>query len=551
MLTPLRNRKAFTSLLITAFIVSLLLIPSPAVTFQLQTPHFDYGYGTATTYSPSPPPPPPSPQPPTVSDVNTGSPTEVASNFIETSTPSQIASTLAEATPSRSADVLVAITTTAPDTAGSVVGEMIVTDVGTAIAVIDAMPTDARRAVLSETDPEYVVGIPFATLSTWLADIPADSYAPLTPPEVAYTGSLLSSTATSETYMGDASEGAFSSFFSSPIPITGLSVKFTKSLTNVTVTAEQLSAKPTGIGAELPSGQIVNTYLNITFPNVSTGDIALGQVNFKVERSWISANNIQPYALTLYRYDASLGEWVSLPTNRYDQDTTYNYYAAITPGFSTFAVAGSSAIPTVKYKVSNLTVTPSVPPGGEVKASVVVANISNETITYVGTLWVDNAIEAAKEVRLTANETLALTFTVVNEVAGTHTVRVDTLIRSFTILPSQVTAIETLDIKEAPKTVFAPGETLLPSTTVKNVASANATYVVAVQVFAPDLTTLPSQYIEVTLVPGQQFAFAPSVVLPSDASEGVWSYEVSVFSTFPAQGGVAKAEPVTQTFTVE
>jgi len=139
---------------------------------------------------------------------------------------------------------------------------------------------------------------------------------------------------------------------------------------------------------------------------------------------------------------------------------------------------------------------------------------------------------------------------VVNEAVGTHRVRVDTLIRSFTILPSQVTVAETLDIKGALKAVFAPGETLLPSTTVKNLASANVTYLVAVQVFAPDLTTLPSQYITVTLEPGKQFTFAPSVVLPSDAGTGVWSYEVSVFSDFPALGGDVRAVPTSVTFTV-
>jgi uncharacterized protein YfaS (alpha-2-macroglobulin family) len=114
-----------------------------------------------------------------------------------------------------------------------------------------------------------------------------------------------------------------------------------------------------------------------------------------------------------------------------------------------------------------------------------------------------------------------------------------------------ITAITTRDSTGAVKTSFSAGEAVLPSATVKNTATASQSYLIAIQMIAPDGTVYPTNYIQTTLTDGQEFTFSPSFVLPSDAQTGTWSFEVSVFSDFPAQGGVAKADPVTQTFTVE
>lgn len=117
-------------------------------------------------------------------------------------------------------------------------------------------------------------------------------------------------------------------------------------------------------------------------------------------------------------------------------------------------------------------------------------------------------------------------------------------------IPAETTNTETLSATGAAKTSFSGGETLLTSSTVKNQYGTARSYLVAIQLLAPDGTVYPTMYISVELAGLQEFTFSPSFVLPTDAMSGTWTFEVSVFDTFPAQGGTVQANPITQTFTV-
>ena len=63
---------------------------------------------------------------------------------------------------------------------------------------------------------------------------------------------------------------------------------------------------------------------------------------FKVEKSWITDNNIDKITVRLMRYHD--GEWQTLNTTLQIEDETYVYYEAETPGCSTFAVVGSRVV---------------------------------------------------------------------------------------------------------------------------------------------------------------------------------------------------------------
>jgi hypothetical protein len=117
-------------------------------------------------------------------------------------------------------------------------------------------------------------------------------------------------------------------------------------------------------------------------------------------------------------------------------------------------------------------------------------------------------------------------------------------------IPASTTGTETLSATGTAKTSFSGGETLLASSTVMNQYGTARSYLVAIQMLAPDGTVYPSMYISVELAGLQEFTFSPSFVLPTDAMSGTWTFEVSVFDTFPAQGGTVQADPATQTFTV-
>jgi len=84
-------------------------------------------------------------------------------------------------------------------------------------------------------------------------------------------------------------------------------------------------------------------YFNITTTNLTNADIAQATVEFKVNKSWLNASNIDEATITLSRY--SDNHWNALPTVKIGEDNTSLYFKAVTPGFSVFAISGERPVP--------------------------------------------------------------------------------------------------------------------------------------------------------------------------------------------------------------
>jgi PGF-pre-PGF domain-containing protein len=81
--------------------------------------------------------------------------------------------------------------------------------------------------------------------------------------------------------------------------------------------------------------------LNIWMGNsgwATSKNIADVIISFKVEKSWITSNNIDLTTIRMNRY--SNGNWDTLETSLIDQDDNNLYFKSGTPGFSSFAVTG-------------------------------------------------------------------------------------------------------------------------------------------------------------------------------------------------------------------
>jgi PGF-pre-PGF domain-containing protein len=93
-------------------------------------------------------------------------------------------------------------------------------------------------------------------------------------------------------------------------------------------------APHTSVGAnknEYSSFQIAAT-------NLPDDNIRSVVIEFKVERNWLSNNEIPQDKINLYRYEN--GEWRRLETSLLRTDGKYAYYKAVSPGLSIFVIAG-------------------------------------------------------------------------------------------------------------------------------------------------------------------------------------------------------------------
>ena len=76
--------------------------------------------------------------------------------------------------------------------------------------------------------------------------------------------------------------------------------------------------------------------------NIGVGDGRLpelsdARISFRVEKSWLTGKRIDAEDIRMYRYNS--GSWAELPTTKINEDETYVYYNAKTPGFSSFAIS--------------------------------------------------------------------------------------------------------------------------------------------------------------------------------------------------------------------
>jgi len=120
--------------------------------------------------------------------------------------------------------------------------------------------------------------------------------------------------------------------------ITKLTISVKNSVENVHVTVQELAERPATI--EIAAPGITYAYLNIVAEHITDADIDRVTITFKVKKSWIMEYEIDETTLTLKRYAA--GEWTSLPTEKVDEDDTYVYFSAVSPGLSVFAISGTA-----------------------------------------------------------------------------------------------------------------------------------------------------------------------------------------------------------------
>ncbi|MCD6108854.1 MAG: PGF-pre-PGF domain-containing protein [Thermoplasmata archaeon] len=124
------------------------------------------------------------------------------------------------------------------------------------------------------------------------------------------------------------------------LPIEEIKITATNNVTNVKIKVEKLTQKPANITK--PPSEKIYIYLNIE-ENINESNITSFIIKFKVEKTWITNNNIDKNMILLMRYHN--GSWQELPTTLVKEDETNIYYEATMTGFSIFAIA-------VKEKIS-------------------------------------------------------------------------------------------------------------------------------------------------------------------------------------------------------
>lgn len=121
------------------------------------------------------------------------------------------------------------------------------------------------------------------------------------------------------------------------LPVSEIVLTTNADVPNVQVTVKEVS-QPSGASVAISSdvGKVFK-YIEIT-TTASSAQVSKAKVKFKVDKVWLSSNNIDSSTVALNRLVGTA--WTKLTTTKTSEDFTSVYFEAETPGFSTFAITG-------------------------------------------------------------------------------------------------------------------------------------------------------------------------------------------------------------------
>ncbi|MEM4312349.1 MAG: PGF-pre-PGF domain-containing protein [Nitrososphaerales archaeon] len=267
--------------------------------------------------------------------------------------------------------------------------------------------------------------------------------------------------------------GLFNRFGGSPEPFVAGHVKFLRDIPEVNFDVRILAEKPANIPIDVPPNLKVHSYIDITMTGARDEDIDVAQIEYKVEKSWMEANNIKKLSISLLRFDPDLKDWIPLSTFISDEDDQFVYYLSSTPKLSTFALTGSETFFPLAFKYFDLTITPKeIPFGDKGRVTVNVTNIAKEPVTQVVDLYLDNVVFDSTILSLRAGESKVISFDISSDIIGEHTVRVGYLEESFKVgLPGIKTTTITpkiFDVKGVQRLVFKAKEPITMTGVIEN-----------------------------------------------------------------------------------
>ena len=182
---------------------------------------------------------------------------------------------------------------------------------------------------------------------------------------------------------------AWSKLCCGPAPLDSILGKFTRRLTDLRITVEDLLAAPPG-APNFGPGAVVESFFSVDFENAAPEDVTAAHVTLAIEKSWIETNDVHKWSIAFNRLDEEENEWVPFPSKQVREDEERIFYTVVVPGFSVIAVTGSPDLPERAVEVADLEINPPAPGANEeFTIGAQVTNISSDSVVYAATLWLN------------------------------------------------------------------------------------------------------------------------------------------------------------------
>ncbi|WAI02273.1 lectin like domain-containing protein [Methanogenium organophilum] len=114
-------------------------------------------------------------------------------------------------------------------------------------------------------------------------------------------------------------------------PVQTVTLTATETTGKVVLTVDRAPTGPAGLTGP------VYSYLSAQLSGMTDGEVGGAAISFRVPAAWLRAEGLEPADISLFRFHD--GAWQELPTSVVSEEGGWVSFEAITPGFSTFAIA--------------------------------------------------------------------------------------------------------------------------------------------------------------------------------------------------------------------
>jgi PGF-pre-PGF domain-containing protein len=129
--------------------------------------------------------------------------------------------------------------------------------------------------------------------------------------------------------------------FDKEIGLKEIQIEVNNPTQNVKITVRKYNNKPANVSVE-KTGKVYK-YLQILEENL-VGKLKKATIKIRVEKKWLSDNNLARDKVALFKFNENLGQWDELTTNYVEEDSDNYYYNAEVTSFSYFAI-GEKILP--------------------------------------------------------------------------------------------------------------------------------------------------------------------------------------------------------------
>ena len=210
----------------------------------------------------------------------------------------------------------------------------------------------------------------------------------------------------------------------SPIPVENILGRFRSAIAGAKTIVNNLTNRPDN-AQPLPAGRIPYAYVDIGRENFTNDDLVAAHVTLSVEQTWLESNQVHEWSMSFSRYDQATTSWVPTQSKRLWEDEDRVYYSVTVPGFSLWALHGSTEAPQVVFVENDIRISPqTIRAGGAAVVTFKVTNTSGQAGIYFANLWLDQQISHSLEVPVGPGQTRNISLPLVIAVPGSYEVRV-------------------------------------------------------------------------------------------------------------------------------